>query len=316
MDRYFNNDAIGIIEANADFRITRANRGACRILGYSAEELCQLTWADFTHPDDIQKITDHFMSLFEAGQLGQAVEVRHITKSGAQIENSVNVQAGESGPDGRPSYYVAFIMDITRLKQAERALQDSARSLSVLHEKIGHALNDAVQHRDPYTADHQSHVARLASRMCDLLGLPMLQHNTVVAAAGVHDVGKIAIPNEYLTKPAKLDELEFAVLRTHAQHGFQILRPMEIDFPVAEIVYQHHERLDGSGYPRGLCNGAIMIEAQIIAAADTVDAIINARPYRRALGKDHAIRVLTEERGLKLGADIADACITAIGELP
>src|ERR1700686_5198221 len=106
------------------------------------------------------------------------------------------------------------------------------------------------------------------------------------------------------------------VIRTHAQRGYEILRPLESEFPVAEIVYQHHERLDGSGYPRGLANGAILRAAQIIAVADTADAILHARPYRPALGKDSVIRALTEQRGIKMQADVVDAGIAALRASP
>ncbi|MBY0510276.1 MAG: HD domain-containing protein [Rhodospirillaceae bacterium] len=152
--------------------------------------------------------------------------------------------------------------------------------------------------------------------MAEILGLALVDCRAVAAAAGVHDIGKVSIPQEYLAKPTKLDPLEWSIIKTHSERGYEILRPMESEFPVAEIVYQHHERLDGTGYPRGLRNGAILREAQIIAVADTADSIINSRPYRSALGKDYAIQVLTEERGIKVLPDITDACLVALAEYP
>jgi len=129
----------------------------------------------------------------------------------------------------------------------------------------------------------------------------------VVGASLVHDIGKIGVPVEYLTKVSKLTPLEFDVIKTHAQSGYEILRDIKIDYPLAEIVYQHHERVDGSGYPRGLANGSLLKEACIIAVADTVDAVVNPRPYRAALGHAKAISVLMEGRGTAFDAEIVDA---------
>jgi HD-GYP domain-containing protein (c-di-GMP phosphodiesterase class II) len=136
----------------------------------------------------------------------------------------------------------------------------------------------------------------------------------VVAAASVHDIGKIGVPNEYLAKPGKLEAVEWAVIQTHAKKGYDILKPLETEFPVAEIVYQHHERLDGSGYPRGIKGAAFLREAQIVALADISDSVINARPYRKALGKDYALSIIQNDRGVKFAEDICEACATVIGE--
>jgi len=313
---YFDNDVVGIIETNADFHIVRVNPRTCKMLGYAPEELLQRTWLDLTHPEDIQKSRDHFAPILESGVGRGALEVRYRTKSGSALCVALNVQVGERDSDGVPKKYVGFLMDITRQKQAESQVSSANRRMSDLHNKISRALGDTLGSRDPYTADHQNHVARLAGRIADILGLPVLERRTVVTAASLHDIGKAGIPNEYLTKPTKLDDMEMAIVRSHALRGFEILRPMDTELPIAEIVYQHHERLDGSGYPRGLSNGSVLREAQIVAAADTVDAIVNARPFRRALGKAYAIAVLTEERGTKLLEGVADACISALDEMP
>jgi PAS domain S-box-containing protein/putative nucleotidyltransferase with HDIG domain len=303
---YFDNDVVGIVETNTNFQIVRANPRVCKMLGYTSEELLQRTWMDITVPEDIQKSRHHFEPILENGG----------AKSGDVICVALNVQVGERDSAGVPKKYIGFFMDITRQKQAESEVLNANRRMSDLHNKISRALGDTLGSRDPYTADHQNHVARLAGRMADILGLPVLERRTVVTAASLHDIGKAGIPNEYLTKPTGLDEMEMAIVRSHAVRGFEILRPMDTELPIAEIVHQHHERLDGSGYPRGLSNGSILREAQIVAAADTADAIVNARPFRRALGKDYAVAELTRERGTKLRADVADACISALNEMP
>jgi PAS domain S-box-containing protein/putative nucleotidyltransferase with HDIG domain len=316
MDSYFDNDVVGIVETNANFQIVRVNPRVCKMLEYTSEELLQRTWMDITDPEDIQKSRDHFDPILESGVSSTALEVRYRTKSGHVLCGALNVQVGERDAAGVPKKYIGFIMDITRQKQAESEVLNANRRMSDLHNKISRALGDTLGSRDPYTADHQNHVARLAGRMADILDLPLLERRTVITAASLHDIGKAGIPNEYLTKPTNLDDMEMAIVRSHALRGFEILRPMDTEFPIAEIVCQHHERLDGSGYPRGLLNGSMLREAQIIAAADTADAIVNARPFRRALGKDYAIAELTGERGTKLLEDVADACIIALNEMP
>jgi PAS domain S-box-containing protein len=317
MDRFFNSDVIAIIETDANFKIIRANEGAQLLLGYTVEELSQRTWIDLTHPDDIQKAVDHFEPLFKFGHAPCPIlELRYKSKSGEIVHAAVNVHAGEQGPDGRPSYYVGYIINISDRIRAESHAQRSEVKLHELHRKIGQALGDALGTRDAYTARHQTFVAVLSDRIGINLGLARLDREATMAAAGVHDIGKIAIPIEYLTKTTKLEDLEFQVIRTHARRGYEILAPMETEFPVAEIVYQHHERLDGSGYPRGLKNGSILQGAQIIAAADTIDSMANSRPYRRALSKESVIETLTAERGIKLSADVVDASIKAFCEMP
>jgi len=315
-DRYFNNSAVGIVETDADQKIVRVNDFACWMLGYSSEELLHRSWMEVTHAEEIGKTKDHFRQVLEEGRIAQVMTVRCWTKCGETRSLAVNVQAGEPGADARPAYYIAFLMDVSCQKKAEQEVLIGIQRLVGLQGKIGKALDDALGSRDPYTAGHQYQVEGLAGRICDIFGLPDLDRRTVCAAASVHDIGKIAIPAEYLSKPTKLEDLELMTIRSHAKRGFEILHPLQMEFPVAEIVYQHHERLDGSGYPRGLRNGGILREAQIVAVADLADSILNARPYRHALGKQHAIDVLLTERGSKLDASIVDAGIHMLNSLP
>lgn len=316
MDKYFNSYVVGIVEVDDDEKIVRVNPGICKMLGYTEDEFLRWRWVDVVHPEDISRTKEHFKQLFERGRPGIVLNVRFRTKSGVPLDAALNVQIENEPVDGRPGRYIGFVMDISRQVQAEREAAAANRRTQNLHNKIGRALGDALHSRDPYSAEHQDHVARRAFRIAEILDLPLMDRQAIGAAAGVHDIGKIAIPNEYLTKTTKLLGLEREVVRTHAERGYEILLPMQTEFPVAEIVFQHHERLDGSGYPRGLRNGAILREAQIIAAADTADSILKARPYRRALGKDFAIAELKRERTTRLAEDIVDACILSLGSGP
>lgn len=314
MERYFQNAVVGIIEFDAAGRLARANTGARRMLGFPEDEMMQMTWRDIVHPDDIAPAIENFEPLAHDG-LGDVLEVRCRTKTGF-LPVAVNVHAGEKDADGRPGYFVAFLMDMSKQKEAEHNAHLRERQLRDLNTKIGKALCDALEARDPYTSGHQDQVALVAAAIGRNLGLAVPDMNAVVAAATVHDIGKIGVPSEYLAKPGKLDAIEWAVIKTHAKKGYDILKPMETEFPVAEIVYQHHERLDGSGYPRGLKNGAILEAAQIVAVADLADSIIHPRPYRKALGMDFALSILKQERGTKFIPDIADAGAEVIRSFP
>lgn len=177
------------------------------------------------------------------------------------------------------------------------------------------AVAGIVEMRDPYTAGHQRRVAELTDRIARHLGLAPRQIDTVRVAALVHDVGKIYIPAEILNRPGSLAPLEFDFIRQHPEKGQQILQPIDFAMPVAEITVQHHERLDGSGYPQGLQGDEILLGAQILAVADVVEAMTHIRPYRAALGLEAALGEIRDGRGTHYNADAVDACIAVVGDL-
>ncbi len=166
----------------------------------------------------------------------------------------------------------------------------------------------AVETRDPYTAGHQQRVARLAVGIAETLGLSDETIEGVRVASLVHDIGKLGIPAEILAKPGRLTDTEFEIIQAHAENAFRILGSIEFPWPIAEVVYQHHERLDGSGYPRGLSNEGICLEARIMAVADVVEAMASHRPYRPALGLDRALEEIGSKKGAKFDPQVVEAC--------
>jgi putative nucleotidyltransferase with HDIG domain len=169
-----------------------------------------------------------------------------------------------------------------------------------------------VEKRDPYTAGHQEGVAEVAVRISQQLGLAPERVELIRTAAVLHDIGKIAVPAEILVKPGKLDEYEWLIMQRHPQVGAEILEDAELGGPIADIVRQHHERLDGSGYPSGLLDDDICLEARIIAVADVTEAMLAHRPYRPALSREQTVAELTDGRVVRYDADVVDACLATL----
>ena len=163
--------------------------------------------------------------------------------------------------------------------------------------------------RDAYTYGHERRVGEVSTAIAAEMGLPPEQVEGVRVAGYLHDVGKIAVPAEILSKPARLTPTEFALVKQHAQQGYEILKSAEFPWPVAEAAWAHHERLDGSGYPRGLKGEDILLEARILAVADTVEAMASHRPYRPGLGIDKALAEVERGRGAQYDAVVVDACL-------
>jgi putative nucleotidyltransferase with HDIG domain len=166
-----------------------------------------------------------------------------------------------------------------------------------------------MEMRDPYTAGHQQRVTQLACAIAGEMGLPEDQIRGLKVAGALHDIGKITTPAEILSKPSRLREHEMGLIRDHAQASHDILKNVKFPWPVATIILQHHERLDGSGYPGGLKDKEIILGAKILAVADVVEAMVSHRPYRPALGIDRALEEISRNKGVLYDSEIVDVCI-------
>jgi putative nucleotidyltransferase with HDIG domain len=171
------------------------------------------------------------------------------------------------------------------------------------------AMAYTIETRDPYTAGHQRRVTKLACAICEHMGLSENQMEGVRLAGGLHDIGKIYVPAEILAKPGKITEVEYNIIKTHPQVGYDILKPIEFPWPIAEFVLQHHERMDGSGYPAGLHANEIHTEAKILAVADVIEAMATHRPYRPALTIEAALDEIKSNRGKLYDKQVVDACL-------
>jgi len=194
-------------------------------------------------------------------------------------------------------------------KQTEDELRHSQQMLQQAVSGTISALATTREMRDPYTAGHARRVAELAFAIARAMEFTENQMAGVRMAGYLHDVGKIVVPAEILAKPGKISEYEFGIIKTHALAGHEILRTIDFPWPIAEATFAHHERLDGSGYPRGLKEGDILTEARILAVADTVEAMASHRPYRPSLGTEKAIQQVKQSRGRLYDARVVDVCV-------
>lgn len=191
--------------------------------------------------------------------------------------------------------------------------------LKTLCKTIGYetmeALATIVEFRDPYTASHQQRVTQLACAIAEVMNLPEDNITGLYLAGLIHDIGKVSVPAEILCNPNKLSIDEFNIIKMHPTLGYEILKGLELPWPIAQIIHQHHERIDSSGYPLGLSGKDILLEARILAVADVVEAMASHRPYRASLGLDHALHEIVKHRGKLYDPNAVDACLKVFKEL-
>jgi PAS domain S-box-containing protein len=199
---------------------------------------------------------------------------------------------------------------VVRSLKLDHKLKATLESLKKTLDGTVEAISGLVEYRDPYTAGHERRVARLAKAIGESMSLPEKKLEGLRVAGYIHDLGKISIPAEILSKPGRLTAVEMQLVQQHAQTGYDILKHLEFPWPIAQTVLQHHERLDGSGYPYHLKGDAIILEARIVAVADVVEAISSHRPYRAALGLDFALSEIRKNRGALYDPQVADTCLS------
>ncbi len=212
------------------------------------------------------------------------------------------------------AYGIASLHTRAHGRKAAQELQNSYKKLRTIFEQTVNALASAVGKRDPYTTDHQRRVTALASAIAQEMGLHEEQVNGIRLAGMLHDIGKLAVPSEILSKPTRLSEAEFTIIKTHPRVASDILKAIEFPWPISDIVLQHHERIDGSGYPQGLFEKNILLETRILSVADVVEAISSHRPYRPAYSLEYTLEEISRNKGITYDANAVDACLKLFAE--
>jgi len=289
--------------------ITSCNPAYYKLTGYRPEEVVGLhiskvqTW----RAKDIPEYLKIFASMMR-GKAPDLVEFKWRHKNGTVRIGEAHISLKKK--DNKVTGIQAIVRDITEQQQAANNLKQSYDKLSRIWDGTINTLAAIVEMRDPYTAGHQQRVADLACAIGREMGLSNEQVDKIDIASRLHDVGKISVPTEILSKPGRINQFEFDIIKGHPQIGYDILKNIELEWPIAEIILQHHERLDGSSYPRGLSGKDIILEARIVAVADVVEAMSSHRPYRPALGIDKALEEISKNKGILYDPDVVNACLT------
>jgi PAS domain S-box-containing protein/putative nucleotidyltransferase with HDIG domain len=290
----------GVIATDKDGFITFMNPLAEKLTGWRQEDVLKKPLAEIYSPTETQNDTDERETMLCA-------------KDGRQFPIEVTTTP-LNGSQRNSSGQVLVFRDISTRKQTERELKESWTKLHEALEGTIQAMALTIEIRDPYTAGHQRRVSRLSCAMAQEIGLPENQIEGLRVAGDIHDIGKIYVPAEILSKPGQITAIEYGIIKTHPQVGFDILKTIKFPWPVATIVLQHHERLDGSGYPLGLSGGAILKEARILSVADIVEAMSSHRPYRPAQGIEKALGEIVQNKGIFYDTEAVEACVKLFQE--
>jgi PAS domain S-box-containing protein len=291
-------DIIAVIDAEG--RLLDANPSAARLLGRDPKLDLGRSMLELVHPEDLSRA---LQALAES-----------VSSGGVQDEVVLRLQAADHSWTHLALTANNCLDDpaIGGIVVNARDVGDTVRNMRGL---VG-ALIRATEYRDPYTAGHQGKVSRLAARIARYLELPADDISYIQLGAELHDLGKIAVPSEILTRPGRLSPAEMEIVKGHCRVGHDILKDANLAAPITDVVLHHHERLDGSGYPDGLSGAELQIWPRIVAVADVIDAIASHRPYRAGQGIPAAIEEITAQRGTKYDRDVVAAAVAVLAEAP
>jgi PAS domain S-box-containing protein/putative nucleotidyltransferase with HDIG domain len=298
---------VPVFYKDTKLRYVGCNRGFAEMVGHTREEIIGRTAFDIYPAALARRYAATDRKLLRQPQKPQENEVE-VTLPGRPLRSVLTHKAIFSDVTGKPAGIVGVNLDVTEIRQAERELAASAVQLQLTLKAAVAALGTTTEMRDPYTAGHQRRVAELACAIATELGWEAGRIETLRTAALLHDIGKTVVPAEILSKPGRLNDTEMMLIRQHAAAGADTVADIDFEGAIADMIRQHHERLDGSGYPAGLRGAEILPEARVLAVADTVEAMISHRPYRPALSVEEALAEVESGAGSRFDAGVCGAC--------
>jgi PAS domain S-box-containing protein len=294
-------------------RFLKANDVFCEYLGYRQEELISLSPYDVLTEKSKKLFLERMEKIAMGVEVPKTVEFEIVDRKGKQrclqldIKNIYDIEGHVVAAD-------VVANDIPERKKEEEKLRLTLESLRNAHGATIQVMVSAIEMRDPYTSGHQTRTADLARAIATEMGLPHDKIDGIRLAGSIHDIGKLSVPAEILSKPTKLTDLEFSLIKEHSLIGYEMLKDVESPWQLAQIVYQHHERMNGSGYPRNLKGDEILIEARIMAVADVVESMASHRPYRPSLGIEAALEEIEKNKGILYDDAVADVCLRLFRE--
>jgi len=302
----------GVAMSDLQGNLLYLNESFAQMHGCTVDELIGKNLSIFHNEEQMKNVNRLNEKLRKEGSfVGE--EVWHKRKDGSAFPTLMTGTLIRDGK-GKPSFLSATAIDITERKQVQEKLQ---RTLKKLRRALGatiQAMALAVEMKDAYTAGHQRRVTDLARAIGTEMQVSQHHIDGIRMAGTIHDIGKIGVPAEILNKPIRLTDIEFSLVKIHPLVGYNILNEIKFPWPVAKIVVQHHERMNGSGYPHGLSGEDILLEARILGVADVVEAMASHRPYRPALGIDKALEEMREKRGILYDPEVVDTCLKLFTE--
>lgn len=297
-------DLILIIDLEGN--IIYANEAGAYYLGYSREMMTGMNISYFLYPDSLALEEKNRKDRMNLQKNGYAFELDLLDSENKAIPYEVNSSPFIKDKKVIGVLYIA--RDIIKRKKVENKLKNTISQLKQTMNATIMTMAKVVETRDPYTAGHQRNVSRLATSIASEMGLSDKEIEGIKVASFLHDIGKLDIPSDLLSKPRRLNEVEFNLIKSHPQIGYDILKNINFPWPVSQLILQHHERLDGSGYPKGLKGKEIEMGAKIIAVADVVEAMSSHRPYRPALGLERALQEIKDYSGILYDEDVVKTC--------
>jgi len=296
---------IYIFDDNLDFLYV--NPSFCNIVGYSKEELIGKKKSyEIVHPDDVNLVNEMIKKRF-SGEIEVASYFLRFKRPDGKVRYCY--ATGKCGKYKGKKVIMGSLIEITDRVDIENKLKEEHNLLEQTLNGVIYAITKIVEIKDPYTVGHQINVAKLSEEIAKELGFKEDKIKEILWASLLHDIGKISVPAELLVLPRKLNPIEFSIIKTHPLVAYNILKVIPNFENISEIVLQHHERLDGSGYPKEIKGDQILKEARIIAVSDVVEAMINHRPYRPALTLDDAFEEIYKNKGIKYDEEVVDICI-------
>jgi PAS domain S-box-containing protein/putative nucleotidyltransferase with HDIG domain len=297
---------IAILINDKEGNLQFINKKCEDVFGYSVNEMLNLPSRPIIHPEDFEMVTKYHKGRVVGKIVPSRYEFRGIKKNGSTIY--LEVTASPLKIRNKIYGTRAYMWDITDRKKMEKELSDTLEVLRKTTGTIIEVIGKMLEMKDPFTSGHQRRAADLARTMAKEPGLPTERIDGIRVAALIHDIGKISIPTEILNKPGPLNEKEFDIIKSHPKIAHEILKTINFPWPVAETVHQHHERINGSGYPLGLSDNDILLEARILGVADVVEAMNSNRPYRPAPGLNKALEEISKNSGILYDPEVVNVC--------
>lgn len=301
-----------IFYKDTEGRIIRTNKTNADIFGIPVKDMIGKTTEEFFPKEQAKKMRKDDQEVIISGKAKKNIIESFSTPDGIRWQTIDKIPHKDK--EGKVTGVIGLAKDITVQRKSEQKLKTTYQRLKKTMDATIDTMSKIIEAKDPYTSNHQQRVCQLAVPLAQELGLSKDKVEGIRIASLIHDIGKIGLPTEILSKPTTLTDVEFSLIKGHSQIGYDILKSIDFSYPIAQIVLQHHEKLNGSGYPNKLKGDEIILEAKIIGVADIVEAMSSHRPYRPALGVDAALEEIIQNRGTLYDIKVVDACLKLFKE--